>query len=198
LFWIGILPRRQCTTIDHRHESRSKSLFSASSYRIKGLNELLSFELVKFNFAMSSLLDSVIPQPFSSDEAFAAFMKAECEFLAPGTSRTVYLVRGGRFVLKVAIDQAHRTCNWTEVAAYFGLGQDQDKLARVISWSNSGHFIVMERLDMSSRPPQDFPFPAWANDRKPSSVGKSEGGTYKMCDFAWVIPPDSFQSSTFR
>lgn len=146
---------------------------------------------------MSSLFDQKLPEKFSTDESFEEFLEKECEFLAAGTSREVYLVRGNKYVLKVAKNEISRICNWTEVAAFFGFAGDQDKLGRVVSWSISGKFLVMERLDMTSRPSEQFEFPHWASDRKPSNVGKSEDGAYKMCDFAIVIPPNSNPPSPF-
>lgn len=146
---------------------------------------------------MSSLLKAMIPEAFSSDETFQRFLDDHCTHLADGTSRNVYSVNNDEYVVKVATDTSKATCNWTEIAAFYKYTDDQDRLARIESWSHSGKFIVMEKLDTNSEPEQDFDFPVWVTDRKCSNIGKAADGKYKMCDYALVKQPDALYCSEF-
>lgn len=149
------------------------------------------------NHLMTSLLDTEIPQPFSTDEAFETFLKEECSFLAKGSSREVYQVRDGKSVVKVAVDRTNPVCNWTEIVAFLKFESDRDKLACIRSWSSSGSFLVMERVDMASGSNRPFDYPSWVTDRKPSNIGKCSNGSFKICDYALIKSPDSAYKSEF-
>lgn len=140
---------------------------------------------------LKSSLGPDIPAQFSSDAIFKELQDTHCSFLKKGTSRKVYDIKGTEYVLKVAIKKENIVCNWTEIVAFHAFDNDQAKLGRVFSWSVSGKFLVMEKLNMQSHPGETFNFPTWVNDRKYSNVGKAEDGTYKICDYALVITPSS-------
>lgn len=146
---------------------------------------------------MSSLAIKVVPLPFSTDWAFDEFIKLHCDYLAAGTSREVHAVRDARFVVKVAKDDGARICNWSEVAAFLSSKNDQLKLGEIVSWSVSGKYIVMERLDTSTDPPSDFLPPAWATDLGAKNGGLDDCGRYKLCDYAMVKSPDECYQSPF-
>jgi hypothetical protein len=145
---------------------------------------------------MSSMLDTKIPLKFSSDETFEMFLDQECTYLAEGTSRKVYSVRGDKYVVKVATLE-HATCNWIEIAAFLNFEDDRSRLARIDSWSLSGRFIVMERLTFPASLADQFVYPAWVTDRKSSNIGKSQDGTCKICDYAYFKSPDCMYSPEF-
>jgi hypothetical protein len=147
---------------------------------------------------VTSLLNARIPATFSSDKAFATFRKAECDFLNKGTSRDVFWIRGTEYVLKVARNKRnHAICNWTEISAFFCYAADQQKLARIISWSTSGKFLVMEKLSIRATESDSFVYPSWVTDRKLSNIGVDAHGRTKICDYAMVTPPDNTYKSPF-
>jgi hypothetical protein len=147
---------------------------------------------------VTSLLDSTIPTHFACDDDFAAYVENECTFLKKGSSRKVYASKDGRFVVKRAINKKkHMICNWIEVAAFLKFEKDRPKLGVIRSWSASGRFLVMERLDMEARPTGSFPYPTWVSDRKPKNIGKGEDGAYRICDYAVINVPGNAQKSDF-
>lgn len=145
---------------------------------------------------MKSLLDANIPNRFSTDEAFTILLR-DCKFLREGTSRRVYSTLDEKYVVKAAIDQNHATCNWNEIAAFLFFDNDRDKLAQIHSWSISGNFLIMEKLDMATAPSASFVYPSWVTDRKPSNIGKSSDGKDKICDYALVKSPDCAYKSPY-
>lgn len=63
--------------------------------------------------------------------------------------------------------------------------KEGDELAKIFSWSWSGRFIVMERLEPLS--PEDLrlcTFPYYLTDRKPENYGKDASGKIKALDYA--------------
>lgn len=139
---------------------------------------------------MLSIFQPDVPQAFSSDEAFDAFVKSSCDHLTDGTSRAVHIVRNAELVVKVALDHNKIVCNWIEVVAFFYFRGDQNKLARIVSWSRSCRFIVMEKLDTSIQSCGSFIPPAWVTDTGLKNGGVDVDGNYKLCDYAFVKSPD--------
>ena len=146
---------------------------------------------------MSSLAMQLLPQPFSTDSAFEEFVEMHCEHLATGTSREVHAVRGARYVVKIAKDNEKRICNWIEVTSFLSFRGDQPRLGEIYSWSVSGKYIVMERLDTSREPPSDFVPPAWVTDSGSKNGGSDDSGRYKLCDYAMIKSPDECYQSSF-
>lgn len=145
---------------------------------------------------MNSSLGPIIPTAFSSDMDFKDFLENHCEFYNEGTSRKVYFIKDTDCVLKVAIKNENNICNWTEIAAYHGL-DDKHSLACVLSWSNSGKYLVMEKLDMTKNSPTSFIWPSWVTDRKQSNIGADKDGNPKLCDFAFTKSTNSSIASSF-
>jgi hypothetical protein len=145
-----------------------------------------------------SLLAPPFPPQFSSDERFEEYRTAECTDFAKGTTRTVYSTRDNRYVLKVANTDSDTVSNWIEVTAFLYFKSDQEKLASIITWSVSGKFLVMERLDMTPSSIASFEYPAWITDTKHSNIGKAVDGKLKFCDYALVRDADFGYRSEFE
>lgn len=137
------------------------------------------------------------PPAESSDEEFEKFLDACCTYLAQGTSRCVYSVHHHPFVIKRAKSESDVKFNQIEKDYFIDRVMDQPKLARVVSWSRTGMFIVMERLDMKIKPGSDFGYPVWVTDRKPSNIGQASDGSYKICDYASIKSPGDAYKSPF-
>jgi hypothetical protein len=148
--------------------------------------------------AVQSLLDPDLPSPFSSDQCFDQFLSSECDLVGAGSSRKVYKVRDRPFVVKVALDEAKRVCNWTEIAAFLHFCKDRPKLGEIFSWSASGHYLIMQELDMESHPDDSFVFPSWVSDRKTDNAGMAPDRTFKLCDYALMRSPDGSQKPAFE
>jgi hypothetical protein len=135
---------------------------------------------------MTSLLAPNIPVEFSPDKVFADFLKEHGSPIGKGTTRRVYDIAGTDYVLKVTSKHS-TTPNWREITAFLKFG-DIANIARIISWSDSGRCLVMEKLNnVGSVSTINFQWPTWVTDRKPSSVGQDSSGNLKMCDYALVI-----------
>lgn len=146
---------------------------------------------------LSSLLQPRIPQPFSTDDVYVSFVQSACDHLETGTSRKVHAVRDAELVVKVALDENKVVCNWTEITAFHAFPNDRHKLAKIVSWSNSGKFIVMEKLDTNAHPTSDFIAPAWVTDTGSKNGGAAADGNYKLCDYAFIKTPDESYQSPF-
>lgn len=146
---------------------------------------------------MSILTQQNYPLCFSTDQTFETFVKMKCRSLAGGTSREVHSVSGAEFVVKVAKDKHKCICNWTEIAAFFAFQVDQPKLGKIVSWSISGKFIVMEKLDTSTDCPSGFLAPTWVTDTGSKNGGTDADGNYKLCDYALIKSPDEIYQSPF-
>lgn len=133
-----------------------------------------------------TILKSAAPPVFSPDEVFEQFVRTECCYLTSGTTRTVYTTHDNLCVVKIAKEHGDTTYNWIEIAAYFYYKCDQEMLALVHSWSVSGKYLVMEKLNMVEQPPEDFSYPSWVTDRKLSNIGVDTSGNFKICDYAMV------------
>jgi len=144
---------------------------------------------------MTSLLTPDVPDMFSSDKVFADFLKAYGRPIGRGTTRRVYNIAGSDYVLKVTSKRS-TTPNWREITAFLKFS-DEANIARIVSWSDSGRCLVMERLNnIGSVSTISFQWPVWVTDRKPSNVGKDSSGNLKMCDYALVkVLPKITQSS---
>ncbi len=146
---------------------------------------------------MSSLFQPKVPQPFSTDDAYEKFVQSSCDHLTNGTSRAVYVVRDAELIVKIALDKNKVVCNWIEVTAFHAFHGDRHKLAKIISWSKSGKFIVMEKLDTSVQPCSCFIAPGWVTDIGSKNGGMAADGNYKLCDYAFVKSPDESYQSPF-
>lgn len=138
-----------------------------------------------------------IPKPFSTDKAFEELIRASCDRFVDGTSRRVHYVRDAELVVKVIKDHSQIACNWIEIVAFLACESDRKKLAKIFSWSKSGKFIVMERLDTSGTPDSGFMAPNWVTDTGPKNGGTSTDGLYKLCDYAFVKSPDEDYESPY-
>jgi hypothetical protein len=134
----------------------------------------------------TSFLESNIPPRFSPDERFAEFVLDECVHLDEGSSRIVHATGDGLYVVKVARTDRDLESNWIEITAYLYYESDRSRIAAVHSWSRTGRFLVMERLDMTPVSINEFEYPYWITDRKHSNIGRSPTGELKVCDYALV------------
>ncbi|QYJ98237.1 hypothetical protein K0J45_03060 [Shewanella alkalitolerans] len=149
---------------------------------------------------MSSLLDSTgndFPEKYSTDKAFEDFVAEECEPIGKGTSREVFSVKGKNYVVKKALKESDTTCNWREVTSYLNYVEDRYRLAQIHSWSESGMYLVMEKIEVDSVATSSFDYPAWVTDRKPTNIGRAYDKTIKLCDYASIKSPDLVYKSEF-
>jgi hypothetical protein len=131
-----------------------------------------------------SALTVEIPRHTSPDCQFKSLWLKCPNLIARGTSRDVYEIPDHQDkVLKVANRQTNFS-NWMEILVYSQF-KESDDLAKILSWSWSGKFVVMERLtplvegDLAAHN-----FPYYLTDRKPSNYGRDASGKIKALDYA--------------
>ncbi|MGY6038878.1 hypothetical protein [Aeromonas sp. AE23HZ002T15] len=129
----------------------------------------------------------VIPDPNSPDSIFEALWQKCHTRIGRGTSRDVYEIvdEQNDKVLKVCIWPSNYT-NWAEIII-FNSASDTDKehFAKVISWSRSGKFLVMERLKpLVTGDIVGHKTPMCITDKKSSNFGRDNTGRIKMLDYA--------------
>lgn len=124
-----------------------------------------------------------IPDKHAPDAIFQVLLN-HCNKVGHGSTRDAYEIPGHPDkVLKVSNKPGNFT-NWAEIVLYTR-AKDKSHLAEIFSWSWSGMFVVMEKLDRL--PPGAFEpstLPRWLNDKKPENFGKSQSGEVKALDYA--------------
>jgi hypothetical protein len=123
----------------------------------------------------------MIPVAESHDSYFE---KLCAEQFNEGQHRTVHDAVGlPNVVMKVARDS--HISNWCEYLVSTSLeGQlTQVKVAKVLSISASGKFLIMERLPDLDRSLDGVVLPSWLNDKKPSAFGVDRHGQVKIRDY---------------
>ncbi|MCG3817263.1 hypothetical protein [Photobacterium damselae] len=129
-------------------------------------------------------MSNTIPEPNSPDSVFELLWQKCPERIGRGSSRDVYEIDDDK-VLKVCSRPSNYT-NWAEIII-FNSASDIDKahFAEVISWSHSGKFLVMERLQpLAAADIVGHKTPMCITDKKPSNFGRDNSGKIKMLDYA--------------
>lgn len=105
----------------------------------------------------------------------------------PGQTRAAYEVVGNSdWVIKEALGS--HEANWTEFIAFRSLAGDnlQDAFGQCIAISQTGRFLIMERLDdlTAAQLPLRQQVPVWFTDRKASAWGAGpRSNTVKIRDY---------------
>ncbi|HCE3246954.1 TPA: hypothetical protein NG581_003611 [Vibrio parahaemolyticus] len=129
-------------------------------------------------------MSHTIPGPNSPDSAFELLWQKCQNRIGRGSSRDVYEIDDDK-VLKVCSRPSNCT-NWAEIII-FNSSSDTDKahFAEVISWSRSGKFLVMERLQpLAAVDIVGHKTPMCITDKKSSNFGRDNSGSIKMLDYA--------------
>ncbi|KVC86943.1 hypothetical protein [Burkholderia ubonensis] len=126
----------------------------------------------------------MIPEPNTADEDFEALLGQCGKPIGSGGTREAYAIPSHNDkVLKVCKVPGYAT-NWTEIVVYLHV-KDKSFFGCIHSWSRSGKFIVMERLDdIGVEEISGLEAPNWWTDRKRSNVGRSISGELKLRDYA--------------
>ena len=133
-----------------------------------------------------------IPKKNSHDCFFEDFwnhcLSSGSKRIGQGTTRDVYDIPGNDlYVLKVCKVPSNQT-NWAECVIYNAARENKKYLAKVISISLSGKFLIMERLDTNINTEKlmlKIPeFPKFINDKKPTNFGYAASGELKMLDYS--------------
>jgi len=128
-----------------------------------------------------------IPEFHADDAQFSALISSAVIPFFGGSTRTVYPIPGhDDKVLKVAKNGSN-AANWAEAVIYQHV-TDKSLFGRVLSISQSGRFLVMERLDdVSPDEVTNLQIPPWWTDRKSTNFGRSScSGEVKIRDYALV------------
>jgi hypothetical protein len=138
-----------------------------------------------------------IPGNNSPDSCFESLWLHCLDRIGRGSNRDVYAIpEHGDKVLKVSNRQANFS-NWAEVLIHHHK-KDYGDLAEIISWSWSGKFIVMERLNpLQPGELVGYTFPEYLTDRKPENYGRDSSGKIKALDYA-SLKLDSGYVSAFK
>lgn len=126
----------------------------------------------------------VIPSANELDEHFEALLPQCGGPIGSGTTRDAYAIPShDDKVLKVCKVPGYVT-NWTEVVVYVQV-KDKSFFGCIHSWSRSGKFVVMERLDdIGPGEISGLEVPDWWSDRQRRNVGRSLSGELKLRDYA--------------
>jgi hypothetical protein len=129
-------------------------------------------------------LTIVIPRQTSPDSHFESLWLESPARIGRGTARDVYEIRDHPHkVLKVSSNQSNFS-NWMEILVYSQF-KDTGDLAELFSWSWSGKFLVMERLEpLNPGELSSHCIPSYLTDRKPENYGKDASGNIKALDYA--------------
>jgi len=127
-----------------------------------------------------------IPAKNAADAEFDMLQRTHCIPIPGGRTRDVYEVpadtggHGERKVLKVA--KAEHIYNWNEIVLSQHFNAD-DVFGQVLSWSQSGKYIVMEWLENTTTDRSgSFPWPSVVTDRKSSALGRRRDGKVVVRD----------------
>lgn len=109
-----------------------------------------------------------------------------------GSTRTAYETLGDKsYVIKV-INAGIPATNFLEWFIWCGIKHSKyrDKFAACVSISETGKYLVMERLDplepSDSAALKALDVPTWLNDKLPHNFGKAADGAIKCLDYGMV------------
>jgi hypothetical protein len=126
-----------------------------------------------------------IPAMHEPDALFEQFWLSCVKRIARGSNRDVYEIPEHDMVLKVSNRQAN-FANWSEITAY-SHSKNSAYLAKVISWSWSGKYLVMEKLSpVTLNDLNGQQFPNYITDKKPGNFGKDAQGNIKVLDYGML------------
>ena len=137
----------------------------------------------------------VIPEINSPDSCFETLLENCTSIIGEGTSRIVYEIpEHDDKVVKVSNLKGNFP-NWSEIVAYHH-NKNDGKLAAILSWSWSGKFIVMERLNpLKAGEVSEYEYPEYLTDRKPSNLGRNKDGVIQALDYACLKFPVAYEST---
>jgi hypothetical protein len=130
-----------------------------------------------------------VPQSNACDHVFDAFFQS-CNggLIRNGSTRDAYAITcHPDKVIKVGTKPAYVT-NWVEIVTYLKV-RNKIYFAEIFSWSQSGKYLVMERLTpLSSRAELNgWKLPEFVNDYlKTENFGKTATGTIKCLDYGMI------------
>ena len=125
-----------------------------------------------------------IPPFHTPDALFASLLASDAAPIGTGTSRDAFAIDGHLDkVLKVA--KGSNAGNWTEFVVFHAL-DNNTLFGRILSISQSGKYLVMERLDDVPKGLQLPEVPSWWTDRKRANFGLSCNKTIKLRDYALI------------
>ncbi|OHC53519.1 MAG: hypothetical protein A3D16_19685 [Rhodobacterales bacterium RIFCSPHIGHO2_02_FULL_62_130] len=131
-------------------------------------------------------------EPKMTDAEFLS--RIEQKPFAQGTRRNAHRVIDDQNVVVKQMRDVFPGANFTEHFVWLTVAQTSlvDLFGRCLSISDTGRFLMMERLDdITEADWADIPsFPDWVNDAKPTNFGKT-GGEIKLRDYD-VISLDRF------
>ena len=117
-----------------------------------------------------------------------------------GSNRDIYFIPEHEDkVLKVMNRPSHLP-NWTEIIVWNSISDsDKEYFAEVLTWSISGKFLVMERLNtpVTIQNVIDM-FPPILNDIKPENFGSCNSGNIKVLDYGMIKIPQHNKSYIFE
>jgi len=124
-----------------------------------------------------------IPKYNASDSFFENFWLSCPNRITRGSNRDIYEIPGHKDkVLKVSNRQANLG-NWSEIIVYT-YSDNKEYLANIFSWSRSGKFLIMERLQpVTFNELKGHNFPVYLNDKKPENYGRDNSGNIKVLDY---------------
>jgi hypothetical protein len=136
-----------------------------------------------------------IPEAFSPDEDFQSLINNHCKKTEVGSSRDVYEVEEPCCVVKVAKNDLNVISNWIEIAIYSWVS-DNSSLAEIYSFSASGKYLVMEKLETpaAQEATNSFVWPPFVTDRKPDNIGVDKNGNCKILDYAFPKAVNAYKS----
>jgi hypothetical protein len=108
--------------------------------------------------------------------------------IGAGSSRQVFEVLHDQNAVIKKIQHIYPGANFSELTIWNAMrsGKWRDKFGEVMAISETGRYLIMERLDsLSAGEHRQTPsFPDWLSDLKPENVGKTKDGKFKVRDYA--------------
>ena len=132
-----------------------------------------------------------IPGSNAPDKDFELHLKNCGKPFGIGTTRDAYSIPCcNNKIIKVSKVPSNMT-NWAELVIFHGL-IEKSLFGEIFSWSESGKYLVMERLDdINVKELSGFSVPFWWDDKKPSNLGRSSTGEIKIRDYGLLkFDPD--------
>lgn len=127
-----------------------------------------------------------IPPPNSPDAVFEALWQKHPLRIGRGTNRDAYQVKDHPDKVLKVMTLPSSVANWAEIVVYT-YSQNKSYFGEIYSWSLSGRFLVMEKLeDVTANDLALHEIPAFVNDKKVSAFGRSADGSIKLRDYGML------------